>query len=1272
MSFTSKDVSLYICVPAIVGDKKKIYALLDQYPNGTAHPFHSADTTQCLCVKTSNGIVVINISSIPKEHFLSNVDMNAAEIRLAEDFKIFPSLGDYMTMTINRKGAGVFITELPDGKNVPALFTTTNKGNAQYVDLVVHLVVDGVLRTVTYNVKSVCGMNHSGDITKKSVTGFTKLLHYLTIEGCHKMFAVGVVGYRQTQLRTCAEQVPMVCIVDNEAVYMVHCPMDRATIGDTTYVGLLVGQVIDTPDGKKVQYAILPCPITCQTPVDTGDVPDELKAHVEGAFRTATQMFTEYDNQQATEEKALVTESTVSTESTEPDELQEEETGRSQCGNTFADLKFLVFQQQGIPVDNSPSNELLQITSGTGIHVGPDAPEEKPLVLLPPWKAQGSPALALGTSPTGLPISPDNLFNLMETLPAVYHVADGWKDSVAVCHTYKLNGMFIVHVDEDNKINMADRREREKFMNTVSTGAIVALAGGCAITLFKIGPYYYFFRGVRWPGLLDTMPKFADNVTQLINPEIFMEWVVNQGGVLNFPLFTEPGHVFHDGKKVNPSDVFYAASRMSLDEFEVKTPSLVDLITQLCVGKSPQELQKIVTTAIPLLERIRDKVLSSVRQELADAIEQKNQKRQDEVIKGIKAKKKRVNRLLRPVLETLSNATSLKYSTSRQTDLHRLKRRTAITNNVKNALEMDPSDFIERIEDKSPNFAYIQLLDPNSHVSCLSENFLQFCEEEKNLGLPSPTPTLDGTTTWCLVEQLKVSNAERIETGRELAPLCSSSQHTLAMVAGHSGYNRFVSSMIFPLFQKFTDCMDPSELQWIDECNDVNISAFRILTAHTISAASCTREFNIKPSQQSVAWFQAKVIIDGMRGLVNGTTVPSAEDRNNTNCQIMRGLYCYVLTVLASRTTPLSMAWQLVMKNPDIQVPKQDEWWMYIALIELFPYTCWDPTLLHENIKKLIAKCFRATTNKVTNLLRNRVSEEKKTTNKRSVERRDAELKWLDLAIRIIFSRLTRDRENSVDNKNIATRLLEFLPEHDSRSNGFNSIVGFFKILEDGKVDWEKPFQGTLQIALNILTKRSNVFRPVKETLLEALKEGKSTDDALADLGTLKNQLRDQADIKIGVGVVVRVQNETTNLGRVWSDAELYRPTWSVLNGHDETKQASTLAYIVEGHSQTVRSEDEKDDAEPEEVKEYDVVKFVQGYNQPEVINFARSLKTIQMNTLVTYNSIPTHRFVQLMSYIGVEDEVRIVEMSKAIVETYITGFQDYTKANADVLKLLN
>jgi hypothetical protein len=107
---------------------------------------------------------------------------------------------------------------------------------------------------------------------------------------------------------------------------------------------------------------------------------------------------------------------------------------------------------------------------------------------------------------------------------AIVHVTpEGWMSGLrGASFSHHLNALFVIHPKPAPPAAQASREARDEWLNTLSTN-FMAFAGRRSIVVVFVGEgRYLWYTGLRWPGLVDRVPAFGDEVDGIV--ERFPAW----------------------------------------------------------------------------------------------------------------------------------------------------------------------------------------------------------------------------------------------------------------------------------------------------------------------------------------------------------------------------------------------------------------------------------------------------------------------------------------------------------------------------------------------------------------------------------------------------------------------------------------------------------------------------------------------------------------------------------------------------------------------------
>jgi hypothetical protein len=122
------------------------------------------------------------------------------------------------------------------------------------------------------------------------------------------------------------------------------------------------------------------------------------------------------------------------------------------------------------------------------------------------------------------------------------------------------------------------------------------MAGPNSIVLIEILGKLYFYRGVRWAGLLDKVPAFGDDVTSWYTRDL-PTWCVNNSVPLPWPVVTtkpsEGGNLCcWKSEMMLPAKVLEELVAMDLNAIYAFEDEILDFLTQISVLMSPEQVSR--------------------------------------------------------------------------------------------------------------------------------------------------------------------------------------------------------------------------------------------------------------------------------------------------------------------------------------------------------------------------------------------------------------------------------------------------------------------------------------------------------------------------------------------------------------------------------------------------------------------------------------------------------------------------------------------------------
>lgn len=956
----------------------------------------------------------------------------------------------------------------------PFVWTLSDRSrNANYFDTQIIFRKNGVIGNVNWSGRVSNGFVHSGDNTTNGVFRHSCKIDGRMPEGTEVFF--GAVGYNKVKIFTLAEQKPSMCIVSNNNILVLPFVLERAVLGDATCCYIAYGRV----ENGVLNVFLLNTPIL----VNNTNFGDLTTHDYKSCFDRAG---VEYEHIKESQNNSENISHIFS-------QLNIDELGynmehknivtivETTCETITGDFYF----GDRLSIDNSKSDVILPIPIGE-ICVGPIT-------------------LLLGKQPFGMP---KNYLDVIDNAKLVIiHISEKMLATMIGITDTLCNGIFILHPTNSKK----DSESMSDYLNNLSITAITALAGPASQVFVEIDGRLYFFRGVRREGVLDNLPSFGD-----LMPTDFIESV--NCSICKIPARYKCGTGIYINNELTPFSNVSDYFNNSIDILLEKIPEINDIIIQLSIVCSESQLNEIVNKMLVVLSNIQ----KDMKEKITKYINNSNLLSTE--LKTFIAEYKDFKTKINPLLCIVQNITSVKMSSSRKYDVNKLLRKNKISNNVQESQNMTADDVTKYLED-SCKVAGTVIGDINvenfKRLSQLvsQDKLLEYLQDNQSniVDLSSKMPTLDSETTACLME-IAVSKGNN---------------HTLGVEGSNKSLtfplNDGIQCVPFPLFDEFVQMTDPS-CNWVEKANETG-AKFRILQRNAIANCNTNREYTISPNSKELGFLLVDMTFNLMEQLTcRLSSLPTTV--TDTSCQIMRGLFGYLLSVLGSGKDPLSMAWQMVCKTTNLVTPEHSHLWIYSNIIKYFPYTLWSTENITDN-KKLLCVLL---VNKLTQSIRTNMQKQdlliERVNNKNNVALYNKELELVYVCVKVL-EWISTHKSND-DNKLIAQRTFDFINGEKFVSIPKSKLCTPAKLLK-GVIDntfWDNPINiTTIQ---NIIAKRSNRFADVKKLTLE-------TKDATALFQSVNNNIYNTPFNMRNKNAYVELDVE-----KMRGDAELYNKPWSM------------------------------------------------------------------------------------------------------------------------------
>ena len=508
-------------------------------------PFKMAGLYRYAYVKLSDGsLKKFKINLTDKE--LSDQGKVSAEDSLktlSEGISKFPETEQYSNFNTELLKPGQIIKFGYDGRS-PCVASLTFKNSGEYFDL----SIDGV----NFLNRTSRDYLHSGD---KHNDGY--FYHGIKITGLNVEGCVRVTGYNKTPLMRYTYQVPVLVIIDteNHKLYYYPVPLVEAIVGkETTSFIPIVMKVIH---GKLITY-VLPKGVQVGDSINsTSDVPQD-KTNI--ALQEAEDM----DIAETITNSQIESQSDAPVES--PSEMQTDDIVDADTSESLAnpqeigpeiDEPILTFCQQG-------AISILDIKCRV-VHFGEilsDSPISETNSSIATYKPIISP-LIIGPLECGIYPGEPNLEDLNTIRRALYNklvisvTTPGWNDKLARTWMKSVNGLYIIQIEEQHS-SLSKGDIRNKILSQVSLDSTNVCGPQSIILVRSADGHLYWITGIRWAGLVDKVPKFGEEVSELFTPENINSYAESDD-------FRERS--FPNLQEKDTSTIFYCGKPISCEEF---------------------------------------------------------------------------------------------------------------------------------------------------------------------------------------------------------------------------------------------------------------------------------------------------------------------------------------------------------------------------------------------------------------------------------------------------------------------------------------------------------------------------------------------------------------------------------------------------------------------------------------------------------------------------------------------------------------------------------
>lgn len=939
--------------------------------------------------------------------------------------------------------------------------------------------------------------------SSRNVSGYTHsgdmsngnyfLHHIKSNPNYKKTVALGVCGYRRTALHKFLTQNPSIVIVDDENKILYVVPCPLDKASVREDTFAVLATVQRSKDWLTV--SVLDRPLGLEG-VDTG-------------FYGAT--MTPVINQALSEHCDDVT----STEEVKDESVRTVVRKKVECDIP----QHVQFVQKGTDVEvNEPC-----FVFGAGLEWYENyyGCEPDSITLSPFGNLKGPSVISLQQSYTGAMALDEVSFlcGLDDCTSIKIHLNDKWLESVVKINDVMINGCIIVHTTGTDV---------KDTMTKLNISGVSAIAGPLATVLVCIDYKYYWYRGVPNYGITE-LPEFGDDVTDMLDFE--------QSKPFPKVYYTDEQMIVWNNEQCDLQVAKDQILNMDVQTIVANTMEIKTLFTQLQVIFDSKQLNSVITEVSNFLEQRIDQAVDTKLPK--DSVKSMTPMEKAKFMAAAKGEKRKVQKTLKPLISHIAGLISNQKSQNMAFDLKQLKRRATISDNINKAMTMTNDERMELVSEYSDSvlFAKVNITEFKKSIRAIKDESMRF-PNNNLITIDNEMKQIELGLTQELMEVSKENNKHELYSENSIA-------------INTSGIDVF---MPFIINNKMITCTDPSKIFWVDECNNEEWAIFRVLMGNTIANSKTAKSCGLTPQNKQVRYMIINMIVTAMEKISESMTEPV--DFESPSAQLMRGLYGQLFTTIASGNDPLSMAWQLVMKNSNIQCPK-DDMWIYIAVIKSFKFTGWSDEYIINNATKMFAKIIK---NKVCGsaitAMQSQISKAKGDSQENYLISRTLELKhhriFCDIMARVIEEDLSfTDPKVKQWCKNARAMYNVDVPKFVNRQSITYDFSKFLFDVNNAGVT-EGEIESIKSKALGTYVRRSACFADSKRGVLDAMISGGKMSEAIEEFKNTRKEIRDRFEANGPLHIQNKEAYKNNDIGRVKGDAEFNRIPWKLITNDDD------------------------------------------------------------------------------------------------------------------------
>ena len=1104
--------------------KESIIKLLKNKPAGYSHPFKDM-----LLTHTGGGNITETPINANPAFYLNNASLDQANKQVIKSFEMFPAYigryANYTYQTLLPGQSGMF--RAVDGE-VLIVYGTIRKPT--YFDGIAY-TKDGVIYYYRNTDANVRYLKHSGDLNADNL-----LLHTLTKNGDPdnrnpQVTVIAACGYNNNQLHTFAPSNPHILMIDhvNQIVYIVPFTLDRASIGNSHLIAPLV---IEQSENGCIRWYIPDTPIQ-YTNISSGGYPLELKTIIKKVTEEFPIEFNKYqDRAKLAEQHAAQAAQAATSQLTET--IDKSLVSKS---NLLKDKVGTLFVENGVacPLINSKIFEQRNLVlCELGRTLKPKELKEQPIIRpcsvanLPILlgSAENSNSLALGEESDANITSEEWEEYVLRTLSLVF-ASPRWIESTLQANLWRINGVLAVSYPFPPSAHDS-RDSLVRFLNDMCIPC-TRLMGGCAIILIfdESTKKYFFYRGPYslWPGLFPKEVAFGDQVD--FSVERFEEFAtaLQQQGAVPLPFsFAVPDKskvIIWDGKQIDSAqeiiDLLAAVSSVS-DLLKLR-PIIQAAFAQISVGYNTIEVQSLQQQIREIAHKQIELLLEPVRKEqrvIKNLINTGDLsfdmiKMLSNNLGVLRGEERKTTQQVAFILKDLEMLSSCQVTSTRSVSLQSSVRKAAIQENLKTASEMTAAQFSALLEEmadmcvigQANDEKMLELLHAISkknlgpYLGKINKDLIKYALRENEwpveldlamrrlftddstliesaLKLCEKGSTFDPLTMACLLEGTGAGEASNHLLATKGTPIAFRLQQQFSCIA-------------IPL-QKNTLNWNGENMDFMNRTNDPKIALFRMLWRKHLSEL-LLRDCPIDVASKELSIGSVIMILSLMESIRSKLNhVPTEEDRDNSTCEMMRGLMDIAMTFAAAGTTPASFVFQLIQPGANITLPSTpEEWAIYAWVARLFLWCGMNTDTLIKQATLLIVRSFRKNiVDLVTAPLRAGVAAAKKVEGNNSQQKRNIALQWYEALCKMLH-RFDPNTTHEMGPISVETAvacakiLLDNEPVPGKHKSTLRKCIRSLNMIKSGHVLTEEEWVFIRKYVAQIYIKYSGCFKESKQ-----------------------------------------------------------------------------------------------------------------------------------------------------------------------------------------------